>query len=322
MTSPAWRSCPSRKLDVDGAVFDWDSARVIVRHDGQTREVAALQDLWSEAHPHELVGYPDSTGGVVYQPSGGDASGIWHLAAGVETPELLVPPPNDPSAHVRLAGVADLNGIPYVLYVTGRASSISEDEGEQLVRSALDGSHTEVWLEDVGYAWEGGAWAARIAGGWTSIWRLDSVLNQIWRFTPGVDFGTEPAFGSDPIFESDDGDPVDLVDFDMVSAREAGLLTVILTTSGPDERYAHPATLRVDVGIGAETSSQHIEVPSDSADVTAFAVSTNGSHIVVSRRNPDGALQPLIYDLKAETWSRLDVTGMVRLVPPPTTVAS
>jgi hypothetical protein len=311
------------ELDADVVVFDWDNARVTLRHDGQTRQVADLPDLeGSETYPRERVGHSDTQGGVVYQTSPRDGQGIWHVAAGTATPTLVVPAPEEPSERLQLAGTANLNGIPYAIYATGRASGLLEDEGEQLIRSALDGSHTETHLDDTGNAWEGGVRAARIADGWTALWRLDSVLDRIWRFIPGVDFATDPAFGSAPILESADGDPVRLVDFDMVTAREADLLTVMLTTSGPDEQFGHAAALLVDLGIGEGTSSEHIEVPSGGADVYAYAVSTDGSLIVVSRRSNDGPVQPLFYDLQTATWSRLDVAGVVRLVPPETTVAS
>lgn len=146
----------------------------------------------------------DATGNLgvtLYQESSGRSIVVLVPADSAEG-RVLVAEDAAGGQQRHVVGAGELDG-PVILVAEGRATSVADDEGTDLVAYREDGT-SEVLVEHAASSWEGGLGRATVRDGWIGWHAMASVKHTVLAMPVG---GTEPAIavtlepegGADPL---------------------------------------------------------------------------------------------------------------------------
>lgn len=248
-------------------------------------------------------------GTVVVQPSDADDVEVWD--PGSAASRVLVAAPDEAGRRVLLLGGDTLDGRRVALVADGRARSLNDDDGVDIVAIDVDDASRTVLLDDASPAWEAGVEEADLRDGWL-LWHARSL-------TLSLVFGV-------PL---DDLDRVErIVEID--AEAEGRDVTSIALASGPDG-VAAVVTVLERAGFPDEPSATLLwrDLLDGSTDTEAVpdvgwergwpVTASAGDGVVVFGRAGEGSSPgpALLHRVSGEPrWARLVVDGAVRVARP------
>lgn len=141
--------------------------------DGQGRAFTVVTDDTATTLASLAV---DPEGDVGFHVHLDGGTSVYRLDRDAVTPTLVTSA--SPPDQARLVGAGDVAGGPVLLVAEGRATSLQDDSGTDLV-AYTSGGERRVLVEEAALAWESGVVAADVGFGWVAWERRDTVVSTV-----------------------------------------------------------------------------------------------------------------------------------------------